>query len=382
MSLENTAAATPGTGLAPAAGLVRPDRPLGTANGPRRQVRRLSGHVGDRLLGRPVFHRAGRLARAAPLSRAAAGRGRSEALIEPVCGDWCTLAEFGALKLTIGYYIDALTVAMFCMVSLVASCIHVYSFGYMHEELEEVTDPLVALADGSPLRRRGRFHRFFQYLSLFCFSMLGLVIAGNLFMVFAFWELVGICSYLLIGFYIERKTASNAANKAFIVNRVGDFGMIIGLMAIWTGLGTFSFGDVEDADGDQPAGHVQPGAARGRRTMHRECPDGMVRLAARGEAAKIAADGADAGTAERADCRRRAEVARPGLRLLAAGGGRLGHFLRLRRQERQFPLHVWLPDAMEGPTPVGALIHAATMVAAGVYWSGAFIPSSRPRCCW
>ncbi len=150
--------------------------------------------------------------------------------------------------MTIGYYIDALTVAMFCMVTLVASCIHVYSFGYMHEELEEVTDPLVALADGSPLRRRGRFHRFFQYLSLFCFSMLGLVIAGNLFMVFAFWELVGICSYLLIGFYIERKTASNAANKAFIVNRVGDFGMIIGLMAIWTGMGTFSFHDVVDAD--------------------------------------------------------------------------------------------------------------------------------------
>ena len=148
------------------------------------------------------------------------------------------MAEFGSLKLTVGYYIDALTVAMFCMVTLVASCIHVYSIGYMHEELEEVTDPLVTLADGSPLRRRGRFHRFFQYLSLFCFSMLGLVISGNLFMVFAFWELVGICSYLLIGFYFERKTASNAANKAFIVNRVGDFGMIIGLMAIWNGLGT------------------------------------------------------------------------------------------------------------------------------------------------
>ena len=135
----------------------------------------------------------------------------------------------------VGYYIDALTVAMFAMVTLVASCIHVYSFGYMHEELHEVTDPLVTPADGQPLKRRGRFPRFFQYLSLFCFSMLGLVIAGNVAMVFVFWELVGICSYLLIGFYIERKSASNAANKAFIVNRVGDFGMIVGLMAIWAG---------------------------------------------------------------------------------------------------------------------------------------------------
>ena len=144
--------------------------------------------------------------------------------------------SFGSLSLTIGYYIDSLTIAMFCMVTLVASCIHVYSLGYMHEELHEVTDPLARLDNGEPLRRRGRFYRFFQYLSLFCFSMLGLVIAGNLAMVFAFWELVGICSYLLIGFYIERKSASNAANKAFIVNRVGDFGMIIGLMAIFAGM--------------------------------------------------------------------------------------------------------------------------------------------------
>ena len=116
-------------------------------------------------------------------------------------------ASFGYLSLTIGYYIDSLTIAMFCMVTLIASCIHVYSLGYMHEELHEVTDPLARLANGEPLRRRGRFYRFFQYLSLFCFSMLGLVIAGNLAMVFAFWELVGICSYLLIGFYIERKSA-------------------------------------------------------------------------------------------------------------------------------------------------------------------------------
>ena len=179
------------------------------------------------------------------------------------------LASFGTLRLTIGYYIDALTVAMFCMVTLVATCIHVYSLGYMHEELDEMTDPLVTLSDGRPLRRRGRFHRFFQYLSLFCFSMLGLVIAGNLAMVFAFWELVGICSYLLIGFYFERRSASNAANKAFIVNRIGDFGMIIGLMAVWTGMGTFSFDDYHDAHG----GRSRASSARSvRRATMPACP--------------------------------------------------------------------------------------------------------------
>ena len=148
-------------------------------------------------------------------------------------GQWYTLVEIGKLKLNIGYYIDALTVAMFAMVTLIASCIHVYAIGYMHDELHEVTDHDVTLADGQHLHRPGRFHRFFQYLSLFCFSMLGMVVAGNLAMTFVFWELVGICSYFLIGFYFERKSASTAANKAFIVNRIGDFGFIIGLMALF-----------------------------------------------------------------------------------------------------------------------------------------------------
>ncbi len=235
----------------------------------------------------------------------------------PICGDWYTLAQFGSLYLTIGYYIDSLTIAMFCMVTLVASCIHVYSLGYMHEELHDVTDPLAKLENGEPLRRRGRFHRFFQYLSLFCFSMLGLVLAGNLAMVFAFWELVGICSYLLIGFYIERKSASNAANKAFIVNRVGDFGMIIGLMAIFAGCGTLSFGDYivggvhglpvnsSDDTGDVASnisliggGHYMPGifsqvrppcfaVPPDRPSYSPQIPDGMVQLAARAEVAKI-----------------------------------------------------------------------------------------------
>ncbi len=148
-------------------------------------------------------------------------------------GDWYSLFAVGKLKITIGWYIDALTVAMFCMVTLIASCIHVYSIGYMHDELHEVHDHEITLSNGHELHRRGRYHRFFQYLSLFSFSMLGLVISGNAAMVFVFWELVGICSYFLIGFYFERKSASNAANKAFIVNRVGDFGFIIGLMALF-----------------------------------------------------------------------------------------------------------------------------------------------------
>ena len=189
---------------------------------------------------------------------------------------------------------------MFCMVTLIASCIHVYSLGYMHEELHEVTDPLARLENGEPLVRRGRFYRFFQYLSLFCFSMLGLVIAGNLAMVFAFWELVGICSYLLIGFYIERKSASNAANKAFIVNRVGDFGMIIGLMAIFAGMGTFNFGDVNGRDGifsqvrpaeivvELEAGKVGDEDHAATHVEHLpRVPDGMVRLAAPAKVATV-----------------------------------------------------------------------------------------------
>ncbi|MFM7075420.1 MAG: proton-conducting transporter membrane subunit, partial [Planctomycetaceae bacterium] len=141
-------------------------------------------------------------------------------------GDWYTLYEGGRLRLSIGWYIDSLTVLMFVMITFIATCIHVYASGYMHDELHDVTDHEVRLAGGGHLHRPGRYPRFFQALSLFCFSMLGIVIAGNLAMVFVFWELVGICSWFLIGFYYERSSASTAANKAFIVNRVGDFGML------------------------------------------------------------------------------------------------------------------------------------------------------------
>ncbi|MEX2187528.1 MAG: NADH-quinone oxidoreductase subunit L [Pirellulales bacterium] len=284
-------------------------------------------------------------------------------------GDWYTLAKFGNLKLTIGYYIDSLTLVMFCMVTLIASCIHFYSQGYMHDELHDFEDHEVTLADGHHLHRRGRYHRFFQYLSLFCFSMLGIVVAGNMAMVFVFWELVGVCSYFLIGFYIERKSASTAANKAFIVNRVGDFGMLIGMMALWSSLGTFNFGDmpvVSDATGNEATGHaaadetqVQPGIfSQVRHGSHHklDVPDGMKKAAV--------AMGAEDGN-------------RCGYWLLVIAG--VGIFCGCVGKSAQFPLHTWLPDAMEGPTPVSALVHSATMVAAGVYLAGRFYPVFAPE---
>jgi NADH-quinone oxidoreductase subunit L len=312
-------------------------------------------------------------------------------------GEWYTLASFGRLRLSIGYYIDALTVVMFTMVTLIASCIHLYASGYMHDELHDVTDHEVTLADGQPLHRKGRFHRFFQYLSLFCFSMLGLVVAGNIFMVFVFWELVGICSYFLIGFYIERHSASTAANKAFIVNRVGDFGMIIGLMAIWGGLGTFAFGDTRDAQGNVTSPGIFSLVRPAANNYQLQVPDGLVRSAAPelvSEIVKDHADSTDPGAADSeinariADWRgghrvglgeNNVEVPDPthyGYLLLVVAG--LGIFCGCVGKSAQFPLHVWLPDAMEGPTPVSALVHSATMVAAGVYLVGRFYPVFAP----
>ncbi|MFH1918594.1 MAG: NADH-quinone oxidoreductase subunit L [Planctomycetota bacterium] len=294
--------------------------------------------------------------------------------VDPLVGDWYTLGEFGSLKITVGYYIDALTILMFVMVTLVAGCIHIYSFGYMHEELEEVTDPLVTLSDGQLLKRAGRFHRFYQYFSLFSFSMFGLVIAGNVAMVFVFWELVGICSYLLIGFYHERKSASTAANKAFIVNRVGDFGMLIGMMALWSGLGTFAFDEIFDQVRPLRSEHA---LTEGNNSL--VVPDGMVRLAARDEIEQIYRTAPDAATAQTlvAASMPTWRAQNYGYWLLVIAG--LGIFCGCVGKSAQFPLHVWLPDAMEGPTPVSALIHAATMVAAGVYLVGRFYPVFTPE---
>ncbi len=297
-------------------------------------------------------------------------------------GDWYTLYEGGSFKLSIGWYIDALTVMMFVVVTLIATCIHIYASGYMHDELHDVTDHEVTLANGHHLHRPGRFSRFFQALSLFCFSMLGIVIAGNLAMVFVFWELVGICSWFLIGFYYERKSASTAANKAFIVNRVGDFGMLIGLMALFGALGTLQFGDSATVGAD---GHAvtKPGLFSLFRPEANgfalQVPDGMVKAAASADVARIAAEHAD----KPADAASEIEAQVKGWR--DAGLGRwllfiagVGIFCGCVGKSAQFPLSVWLPDAMEGPTPVSALVHSATMVAAGVYLVGRFYPVLSP----
>ena len=284
-------------------------------------------------------------------------------------GDWYILGQFTHLKLSIGYYIDSLTICMFCMVTFIASCIHFYAQGYMHDELHDFTDPEVTLSDGSKLTRPGRYYRFFQYLSLFCFSMLGLVISGNLAMTFVFWELVGICSYFLIGFYIERKSASNAANKAFIVNRVGDFGMIIGLMAIWSGLGTFDFGNQHNERG-QISSYGIFAQVREAENDHRLMP-------ARGFAVEAAADEIAAGVKPLEWQIKKWQREGYGYWLMVIGG--LGIFCGCVGKSAQFPLHVWLPDAMEGPTPVSALVHSATMVAAGVFLTARFFPFFLPE---
>jgi proton-translocating NADH-quinone oxidoreductase chain L len=284
-------------------------------------------------------------------------------------GDWYTLYQGGNLRLSIGWYIDALTVLMFVVVTFIATCIHVYASGYMHDELHDVTDHDVHLVGGGHLHRPGRFPRFFQALSLFCFSMLGIVIAGNLAMVFIFWELVGICSWFLIGFYYERKSASTAANKAFIVNRVGDFGMLIGLMALWGALGTLHFADSK-VDGESA---VRPGLfslVRPADHGHElRVPDGMVKFAAAADVAKTPA----AEVAGKIDNWRSMGMGR--WLLFIAG---VGIFCGCVGKSAQFPLFVWLPDAMEGPTPVSALVHSATMVAAGVYLVGRFYPVLTP----
>jgi len=224
--------------------------------------------------------------------------------------------------------------------------------------------------------------------------MLGLVVAGNIAMVFVFWELVGICSYFLIGFYVERKSACNAANKAFIVNRIGDFGMIIGLMALWSSLGTFSFGDTDvNKDGIPDELGI---FSMVRFDNQAKAADGMVLMSAGDKARELIrsldADATPAEIQEAVDANiplwreghdvhgENADAGEPtkhGYWLLIVAG--LGIFAGCVGKSAQFPLHVWLPDAMEGPTPVSALVHSATMVAAGVYLVGRFFPVFAPE---
>jgi NADH-quinone oxidoreductase subunit L len=187
------------------------------------------------------------------------------------------------------FLLDPLSSVMILVVTGIGTLIHLYSVGYMSHE--------------------GGYYRFFGYLNLFVFFMLTLVLANNYALLFVGWEGVGLCSYLLIGFYFRKKSASDAGMKAFIVNRIGDWGFLMGIFLVWTTLGSIEFSGVNQAVRALP-----PEAGFGALSMAALC-----------------------------------------LFIGAAG------------KSAQFPLHVWLPDAMEGPTPVSALIHAATMVTAGVY---------------
>lgn len=198
---------------------------------------------------------------------------------------WIAIGDFNA---TIGVKLDRLSALMLLVVTGVGALIHWYSQGYMEGDRS--------------------YARYFASLSLFSFSMLGIVLATNLMQMFIFWELVGVSSYLLIGFWHERPAAADACKKAFITNRLGDFGFLIGIIMVWAAAGSLNFGLLEKAMQEQPE-------------------------------------------------------------LLGASAGLIGLllFCGAMGKSAQFPLHVWLPDAMEGPTPVSALIHAATMVAAGVF---------------
>lgn len=197
---------------------------------------------------------------------------------------WLNMPDF---QVRIGLLLDPLSVFMLLVVTGVGGLIHIYSIGYM---------------EGDP-----GFSRFFASLSLFTFSMIGIVVSDNFVQTYIFWELVGLSSYLLIGFWFDKPSAAEASKKAFLTTRVGDFGFMIGIVFLYFTAGSFNFGELEETIA---AGHVAPWALT--------------------------------------------------LGALLVFSGAVG-------KSAQFPLHVWLPDAMEGPTPVSALIHAATMVAAGVY---------------
>ena len=196
-----------------------------------------------------------------------------------------TWIQSGALSVNCDFSVDRLTAVMLLVVTGIGSLIHIYAIGYMAHE--------------------GGYYRFFAYLNLFMFFMLTLVLAANYLVLFVGWEGVGLCSYLLIGFYFDKKFATDAGNKAFIVNRIGDFGFSLAMFLIFRQFGSFDFAHV----------FAQAPAA----------PVALLTLI--------------------------------GVLLMVGACGK----------SAQIPLYVWLPDAMAGPTPVSALIHAATMVTAGVY---------------
>ncbi|MFN7206255.1 MAG: NADH-quinone oxidoreductase subunit L [Burkholderiales bacterium] len=203
---------------------------------------------------------------------------------------WMTVGDF---KLEVGFLVDSLTATMMCVVTFVSLMVHIYTIGYMQED------------DG--------YQRFFAYISLFTFSMLMLVMSNNMLQLFFGWEAVGLVSYLLIGFWYKKPTAIYANLKAFLVNRVGDFGFILGIGLVFAYAGTLNYNEVF-AQGNSLAALTFPGTDWMLITVICIC----LFIGAMGKSA-------------------------------------------------QFPLHVWLPDSMEGPTPISALIHAATMVTAGIF---------------
>jgi NADH-quinone oxidoreductase subunit L len=238
-----------------------------------------------------------------PVTLAAAEHGEGEGhagfvFPEPNVVQRFVWAAAGATPLLMGVYVDTPVAAMLAMVTVAATCIHVFSLGYM------AANP-----------RRGRF---FSFIALFTAAMLLMTMADNLLLFFMAWEVMGLCSYLLIGFLYERPQASRAALKAFITTRIGDVLMLLGLAYLWTQAGGLAFG-VGEGEIFNPAFLERIGSEPGF------------------------------------------------LGLSHATGIALLIFCGTIGKSAQFPLHVWLPDAMEGPTPVSALIHAATMVAAGVF---------------
>lgn len=214
----------------------------------------------------------------------------------PHAVEWISI---GKISFSMGFYLDSVTVIMLIVVTLVSSLVHIFSMGYMHGD--------------------ARYPRFFAFLSLFSFSMLFLVVSDNLLGIYIGWELVGLCSYLLIGFWFEKDSAANACKKAFLTTRVGDIGMFIGMMMLFTKFSTLSL---------------------------------------YGEGGIFARTAAELGTGD--------------MVWLSIAGVLI--FCGAIGKSAQVPLHTWLPDAMEGPTPVSALIHAATMVAAGVYLTARMFP--------
>jgi len=208
--------------------------------------------------------------------------------------EWFSTGNF---SISLGYFIDNVTAIMLLVVAFIGFLVHLYSSEYMKGDK--------------------RYSRYFAFLGIFIFSMNGIVLADSLIMMYVFWELVGLSSFLLIGFWFEKKRPPLAANKAFLTNRVGDIGMFIGIMILYLHVGSFNINDIIKGVSDMSTG------------------------------------------------------------ILTVAG--LLVFMGAVGKSAQFPLHIWLPDAMEGPTPVSALIHAATMVAAGVYMTFRIFPFLTPE---